>query len=202
MRSRYRLSILVVVFAAALPLVAHPESAANTTLQNLQTAYNGESNAQAKYLEFAKQAGHEGYEKVASLFRATAGSEEIHRSCEGAIIEKMGATPHADIKLPPIKSTKLNLEDSASRGEAYERDTMYPRFIRQARKDGNNDAAQCFSWARAAEAEHYKLFITAARDLDQMKAGGATYYVCTEGGYTMARLDVSKCAGVKYHEVK
>jgi rubrerythrin len=122
MRSGYRLSILVVVFAAALSLVAHPESAANRTLQNLQTAYNGESNAHAKYLEFAKQAGHEGCEKVDSLFRAAAAAEEIHRSCEGAVIEKMGATPHADIKLPPIKSTKQNLEDSASKGEAYERD--------------------------------------------------------------------------------
>jgi hypothetical protein len=77
------------------------------------------------------------------------------------------------------------LEDSANKGEGYERDTMYPRFIRQARKDANEEAAQCFTWARAAEAEHFKLFTAAARNLDQMKGGPRTYYVCSEGGYTM-----------------
>ncbi len=49
------------------------------TLENLQTAFNGESNANAKYLEFAKKADEEGYTKVASLFRAAARAEEIHK---------------------------------------------------------------------------------------------------------------------------
>jgi rubrerythrin len=186
----------------ALPLAAIAAGTPSKTLQNLQAAYNGESNAHAKYLEFAKQAQTEGYGKVASLFRAAAAAEEIHRTCEADVIKQMGATPTAEVKLPPIKSTKQNLEDSANKGEAYERDTMYPRFIRRARKDGSKAAARCFKWARAAEAEHFNLFKAAADNLDQMKGGPQTYYVCKEGGYTMAKLDAAKCPGGSYEEVK
>jgi rubrerythrin len=182
--------------------VAGAAGISNSTLHNLQTAYNGESNARAKYLEFAKKAEQEGYGQVASLFRAAAAAEQIHRTCEASVIKEMAATPRAKIALPPIKSTQQNLEDSASKGEAYERDTMYPQFIRQARTDGNNRAAQCFTYAQAAEAEHFNLFKAAARDLAQMKGAAGTYYVCTEGGYTMERLDVSKCPGGKHLELK
>lgn len=193
---------LIVLIGVALPLAASTAETASKTLQNLQSAYNGESNAYAKYLEFAKRADSEGYSKVGSLFRAAAAAEEIHRTCEAAVIREMDAMPQAEVRLPPVKSTKQNLEDSANQGEAYERDTMYPRFIRQARKDGNKEAAQCFNWARTAEAEHFKLFTAAARNLDKMKGGPTTYYVCSEGGYTMAQLDAAKCPGGKYDEVK
>ncbi len=193
---------LVLGLGLALPATVLAAEAAGKTLQNLQSAYNGETNAHAKYLEFAKQAESEGYGKVASLFRAAAAAEEIHRTCEAAVIKQMGATPQAEVKLPPVKSTRQNLEDSANKGEAYERDTMYPRFIRQARKDGNAGAARCFKWAREAEAEHFKLFSAAARNLDRMKGGPAPYYVCDEGGYTMAKLDAAKCPGGKYQELK
>ncbi len=194
-----------VSFAALILTVASVAQAAhtaNSTLHNLQIAYNGESNARAKYLEFAKQADREGYGRAAGLFRAAAAAEQIHRTCEAAVIKQMGATPQAKIELPPIKSTKQNLEDSANKGEAYERDIMYPKFISQARKDGSPNAAQCFTYARTAEAEHFKLFTAAARGLDQMKGGAATYYVCTEGGYTMPALNVAKCPGGSYEQVK
>lgn len=197
-----RVLTLLMIIGLALPLAAGAAGQPSKTLKNLQTAYNGESNAHAKYLEFAKQAEKEGYGKVGSLFRAAAAAEQIHRTCEADVIKEMGATPEAEVKLPPITSTKQNLEESANKGEAYERDTMYPRFIRQARKDGSKGAAQCFEWARAAEAEHFKLFTTAAHGLEQMKGGPETYYVCNEGGYTMAKLDAAKCPGGKYEEVK
>lgn len=193
---------LLLSFGLALPIAASAAGKPSETLKNLQAAYNGESNAHAKYLEFAKQAEKEDYGKVASLFRAAAAAEQIHRTCEANVIKEMGATPEAKIKLPPIKSTKQNLEESANKGEAYERDTMYPRFIRQARKDGSKGAARCFEWAREAEAEHFKLFTAAAHDLEQMKGGPVAYYVCNEGGYTMAKLDAAKCPGGKYEEVK
>ena len=114
----------------------------------------------------------------------------------------MDATPQAEIKTPLPESTKKNLEESANKGEGYERDTMYPRFIQQAQKDGNHAAAKCFAFAREAEAEHFKLFTTAAANLDQMKGGPETFFVCREDGYTMAKLDAAKCPGGKYDEVK
>ncbi len=193
---------LIVVVELAMLVAAGASERGSKTLQNLQTAYNGESNAHAKYREFAKQAESDGYGKVASLFRAAAAAEQIHRTCEAAVIKKMGATPQAVVKLPPVRSTKQNLEDSANKGEAYERDTMYPLFIKQAQQDGISGAARCFAWARAAEAEHFKLFTAAAHDLGQMKGGPVTYYVCSEDGYTMAKLDAAKCPGGPYQEVR
>lgn len=202
MSNRNGITITFAIFALATSVVAFAQQAPGKTLANLQGAYNGESNAHAKYLEFAKQADSDGYGKVASLFRAAAAAEQIHLTCEAAVIKEMGASPQADVKPSPVKATRQNLEDSANKGEAYERDTMYPRFIKQARKDGNAGAAQCFTWARAAEAEHFKLFTSAARNLAQMKGGPATYYVCSEGGFTMAKLNAGKCPGGKYDEVK
>jgi len=193
---------LIVVVELAMSVAAGAAETPSKTLQNLQTAYNGETNANAKYLEFAKQAESDGYGKVASLFRAAAAAEQIHGTCEATVIKEMGATPQADVKLPPVKSTKKNLQDSANKGEAYERDTMYPRFIKQAQQDGSSDAARCFAWASAAEAEHFKLFTAAARDLDQMKGGPGTYYVCSEDGYTMAELNIAKCPGGQYQGIR
>jgi rubrerythrin len=200
-KSRKVVLILVAIGLAGIA-TARGADVSNKTLRNLQSAFNGESNAHAKYLDFAKQADSEGYGKVASLFRAAAAAEQIHLTCEAAAIREMSAMPQADVKTAPVKSTKQNLEDSANKGEAYERDTMYPQFIKQAHKDGSREAAQCFTWARAAEAEHFKLFSAAARNLDQMKGGPKTYYVCSQGGYTMAKLNAAKCPGGKYDEVK
>ena len=67
------------------------------TLQNLQAAYNGESNAHARYLAFAEQADREGYPQVAVLFRAAARAEEIHLTNHAAVIRQLGATPKANI---------------------------------------------------------------------------------------------------------
>ena len=200
--SNNRITITVAIVGLALAAVAWAQAAPTKTLANLQSAYDGESNAHAKYLEFAEQADSEGHGEVGSLFRAAAAAEQIHLTCEGAVLKEMGATPVADIKTPSVKSTKQNLEDSANKGEGYERDTMYPRFIKQARKDGNPRAAQCFTWAREAEAEHFNLFTAAAKNLAQMKGDSTTYYVCSEGGFTMARLDEKRCPGGKYEEVK
>lgn len=193
---------LVVALGFALPLASASAQTAAKTLENLQTSYNGETNAHAKYIKFADQADNEGFGKVGSLFRAAAVAEGIHRACEAAAIRELGATPRTEVKLPPIKSTRQNLEDSANKGEAYERDTMYPRFIKQAHQDGIKDAAQCFEWARAAEAEHFKLFSAAANNLDQMKGGPGRYYVCTDGGYTMAKLDTARCPDGDYDETR
>jgi rubrerythrin len=139
MKKSRRVVLIFLAFGLVVPRAIHAASASNKTLQNLQSAYNGESNAHAN-LEFAKQADSEGFGRVASLFRAAAAAEQIHLTCEAKVIREMDAMPQADVKAAPVKTTKQNLEDSASKGEGYERDTMYPRFIKQARKDGNTEA--------------------------------------------------------------
>ena len=95
----------------------------------------------------------------------------------------MGFEPLATIETPVVKSTGENLLASANKGEAYERDTMYAEFIRQARLEVNFAAVRTFEYARTAEAEHFKLFSGAVRNLQNMKEA-TTYYVCTMCGYT------------------
>lgn len=154
------------------------------TLENLQAAFNGESNAHAKYLAYSKKAEEEGYLKVAALFRAASAAEEIHFNNHARVIKSMGAIPKAEIKLPEIKSTKENLAD-AIKGETYEETVMYPEFLVQAEKEKNNDAIQTFTYAKAAEGEHAKLYKKALSNLDNWKVADAGFSVCPVCGYTV-----------------
>jgi rubrerythrin len=165
---------------------------ASKTLDNLQTAFNGESNARARYLAFAQKAEAEGYGKVASLFRAAARAEDIHANNHAEVIRKLGAPPAADVKTPEVKSTAENLE-AAIKGESYERDTMYPEFLKQAREDGNRDAVRTFNLAKEAEAEHAKLYTEASGNLAAWKTNAQTFYVCPSCGYTTPTLNFDKC---------
>lgn len=168
-------------------------NAATTTLENLQTAFNGESNAHARYLAFAKQADKEGYGEVASLFRAAARAEEVHAGNHAEVIKKMGATPQAKIDTPDVKTTRENLQ-AAIKGETYERDVMYPDFLKQARSDRNRDAIRTFNLAKTAEAEHAKLYEAALGNLNQLKgSANMSFYVCPTCGYTTREVNFAKC---------
>lgn len=167
-------------------------SASSRTLQNLQTAFNGESNAHARYLAFAQKADSEGYPQAASLFRAAAHAEEIHAANHAVVIKKLGGMPEAKIDTPDVKSTKENLQ-AAIKGETYERDVMYPEFLKEARATGNADAVETFNFAKGAEAEHAKLYTEAAGDLTKLRSGKGTYYVCTICGNTVPKVDFQKC---------
>lgn len=189
------LALVAVTALSTLPVAAAPAAPASaSTLDNLQAAFNGESNANAKYLAFSKKAAEEGYGQVASLFKAAARAEEIHAANHAVVIKKLGGVPKADVKAPEVKTTKENLQAAIS-GESYERDTMYPEFLAKARKDGNKDALETFNFAKAAEAEHAKMYTDALTRLDSLKGSKAmTYYVCTVCGYTTTNLDFQKCS--------
>jgi rubrerythrin len=169
--------------------VSEPTAA---TIENLQAAFNGESNANAKYLQFAKKADEEGYGKVASLFRAAARAEEIHFINHAKVIRQLGETPKADIKKAEVKTTAENLK-AAIEGETYERDTMYPEFLVEARKSGNSQAIRTFNFALAAEAEHAKLYTDALANLDKWKGESKTFYVCPMCGFTTPDAALTSC---------
>lgn len=167
--------------------------ASPTTLENMQAAFNGESNAHARYLAFAKQADSEGFGEVASLFRAAARAEEIHAANHSAVIKEMGAVPQANIEQPEVKSTRENLE-AAIKGESYERDTMYPDFLKQARADHNKAAVKSLNFAKTAEEEHAKLYTAALSDLDRLKGTtSVSFFVCPKCGFTVRETNFSKC---------
>ena len=194
------LTVLALVAVAAGNAVAAPSK----TLDNLMAAYNGESNASARYVDFAKRADADGYASVASLFRAAATAESTHAATHAAVIKKLGATPNANVKLPEIKTTADNLK-AAVEGETYERDTMYPEFINDATAAGNADAVRTFNFALAAEAEHATLYTDAVKSLPTLKNGQVVLRVrgVREDG---APIDFAKCpvcftAGEKFVRV-
>lgn len=197
MRTLLTLAVLLVLPFAAWAQEAKPPPPADkptghSTLENLMAAYAGESNAHARYVEFARKADEEGYGQVASLFRAAARAEQIHAGTHAEAIKKLGGTPKANIEKPEVKTTKENLE-AALKGESYERDTMYPEFLARAKADKNRDAIETFNYALTAEREHAKLYQQALGNLGDWKAGKREFYVCSVCGYTTAKLGFSKC---------
>jgi rubrerythrin len=170
-------------------IVAKPSLQA--TLHNLQTAFNGESNASARYAAFAQKADDEGFHKAASLFRAASRAEKIHAGNHAAVIRKMGGTPEAHIETPAVRSTNENLKVAIA-GEEYERDFMYPDFIKEAEGQQNTAAVRTFTYALEAEAEHARLYTEALTHLEQMKAP-TTYYVCAACGYTVEKVEFDRC---------
>lgn len=198
-----KFAAILLAFAVAAILVPPTATAATTkTLENLQAAYNGESNAHARYLAFAQKADQEQYGEVASLFRAAAKAESIHAANHAEVIKKLGGTPEAKIETPVVKSTKENLE-AAIKGETYERDTMYPEFLKQARAEGKRQAVRTLNLALMAETEHAKLYTEALNNLANLKNSKAKdYYVCTVCGFTSAKIDYSKCPSCFSHKDK
>ena len=124
-----------------------------TTTENLATAFAGESQANRKYLAFAKQAEKEGFAQIAMLFRAAAEAETIHAH---AHLANMGG----------VGTTLQNLE-AAVKGETYEFTEMYPPMVEQAKAEGHR-AKTMLDFANRAEKVHAGLF---AQALEAMKAG-------------------------------
>lgn len=179
---------LVVPTIVSSDSVAVKES--TSTLDNLQTAFNGESNA--RYLAFAKQADEDGFGEVASLFRAAAKAEEIHARNHADVIRRMGATPNLKLEPTEVKTTQENLK-AAIAGERYERDIMYPEFVEAAKRENATAAIRTFTYALKVEAVHAVLYQDALDNLRKRTGRKHTYYVCPDCGNTLEELNILKC---------
>ena len=148
-----------------------------STTDNLKEAFAGESQANRKYLAFAKKADEEGYAQVASLFRAAADAETVHA--------------HAHLRvLGGINGTADNLKEAIS-GETHEFKSMYPKMIEEAKAEGNSAADMSFSNANAVEEIHAGLYQKA---LDSLGSNAATdYYVCQVCGNTVEGEAPERC---------
>ena len=147
------------------------------TEQNLSDAFAGESQANRKYLAFAKQAEQEGHRAVAKLFRAAAEAETVHA--------------HAHLRtLGGIGKTVDNLK-TAIAGETHEFKKMYPDFIQEARKEGHKAAERSFSLANEVEKIHAGLYQKALDNLGKNEE--VDYYVCSVCGMTVEKEPPEKC---------
>jgi rubrerythrin len=165
-----------------------------STVENLKDAFAGESQANRKYLAFAKKAEADGRKQIAKLFRAAAEAETIH------------AHNHLRV-LGEIKTTLENLR-AAMAGEGYEFQTMYPKFVAEADAEGNKAALQSFKGAMAVEKIHHDLYGEAIHSLEGGKdLPAGAIYVCPVCGNTVVGTLPDKCpiCGVpkeKWFEVK
>lgn len=180
--------------AASLNTYAQEEvsSSPKTTLDNLMAAFNGESNANARYLAFAQKADEEGYGPVASLFRAAARAEQVHFEHHAAVIKELGGTPEAKIETQVVKTTKENIE-AAIKGETYETEVMYPEFLTKAEKDKISSAVDVFEDAQKAEAVHAQWYKTALANLDAWKGAKNDFLVCPVCGNVVDVLPGAAC---------
>ncbi|HYS83336.1 MAG TPA: rubrerythrin family protein [Anaeromyxobacteraceae bacterium] len=134
------------------------------TVENLKVAFAGESQANRKYLAFARQAEKEGLGQIAKVFRAAAEAETLHAL---AHLANMGG----------IGSTLENLKSAVS-GETYEFTEMYPPMVEQALAE-NHKARYMLGFANAAEKVHAGLFRQALQAL--------------ESGADLSAMDVYLC---------
>ena len=130
------------------------------THQNLKDAFAGESQANRRYLYFAKVADIEGYPEVAGLFKDTADGETGHAHGHLDYLKSVG-DPATGL---PIGDTLKNLKASVA-GETHEYETMYPGFAKAAREEGFDDIAEWFETLAKAEKSHAGRFAKAAQTL-------------------------------------
>jgi len=150
------------------------------TIENLKNAFAGESQANRRYIAFARKADEEGFPQIAKLFRAAAEAETVH------------ALNHLKT-LGEIKSTASNLETALS-GETFEFMKMYPEYSKVAAQEGNKQADWSFDVASKVEQIHANLYTKAIETLKNKKDFVATdYYVCGVCGNTVEGSPPEKC---------
>lgn len=149
----------------------------SNTENNLKEAFAGESQANRKYLAFAKKAEAEGFKQIAKLFRAAAEAETVHAHNH---LRELGG----------IKSTKENLEEAIN-GESYEFQKMYPRMIKDAEAEGIKGALRSFNFANEVEKIHAELYRKALENIG--KNPGVDYYVCQVCGNTVEGEPPDEC---------
>jgi rubrerythrin len=151
-----------------------------STKENLESAFAGESQANRKYLAFARRAEKEGFVNIARLFRATAEAETVH------------AMTHLRA-MKGVNTTEENLA-GAMAGEEFEFKSMYPKFIEKATSEKATAANISFKNAMAVEQVHYSLYSAA---LDRVKTGedltSSRVYVCNICGHTVLDEAPEKC---------
>ncbi len=119
------------------------------THQNLKEAFAGESQANRRYLYFAKVADVEGFPEIAGNFKETADGETGHAHGHLDYLKQVG-DPATGL---PIGNTEKNLK-AAVAGETYEYETMYPGMAKTARDEGFDDIAEWFETLAKAEKSH------------------------------------------------
>ena len=142
-------------------MTANP-SALTKTEKNLWNAIVSEALANLKYNAYAQRAMQEGHPEVAQIFQEVAGAETVHGINHLRVSGDMATT---------AENLRAIIE-----GEAKEAATIYPRMIREALEEGNQEAADSFTMAMERERRHLEAFTEALNNLEvklAAQAGGS-----------------------------
>jgi len=161
------------------------------SVDDLKAAFAGESQANRKYLAFAKKADEEGYTQAAKLFRAAAEAETVHA--------------HNHLKaMDGVASTMDNLKEAMG-GETYEYESMYPPMVKNAEAEDNKKALRSFKFAMEVEKIHAEMYKEAIEKINT-KEEVYDYFVCPICGFTAPKYAPDKCpvcgaSGTKFTKV-
>lgn len=176
-------------------------------INNLQTAFAGETTASAKYAAYAKKAEAEGHRQIALLFKAASVSENIHANNHRAALEEMGISAKEVKPEFTVKATKENLQDAIA-GESYEISTMYPEFLANAAKANMQMALLSLNYAYKTEQKHKPLYEQALDALQNSREDGlaSSFFVCPTCGNTYEsaapkRCGISMTSGERFIEI-
>jgi rubrerythrin len=150
------------------------------SIEKLKAAFAGESQANRRYLGYAKKADEEGLTQIGKLFRAAAAAETVHALNHLRIAGEIGLT--------------LSNLDEAISGETFEFTEMYPEYIEIAKEEKNKQAEWSFNVANQVEQIHAKLFKKAQTRLqNEEEPEEVDYYVCKVCGNTVESSPSENC---------
>lgn len=176
------------------------------TLQNLATAFVGESQARNRYTFYASLARKEGCEQIAGIFTETANQEKEHAENLFKLIKKLGSKAKIEVlaEVPHVLAKTVDNLEAAIAGENYEYTEMYPIFAKIAQKEGYPViAAKLRSIAKAEEhhEERYKKLLAQLKAGTLFKKSKAVWWVCRECGYThFGKLPPKVCPSCDHPE--
>ena len=127
----------------------------SATIQNLESAFAGESMAYIKYMYFAKVCRAQGDETTAKVFEETATQEVQH------------AFGHLDLLMPKAELTPAKCLEFAIEGETHEYTEMYPSFRHMAVQEQNDDAVREFDEQIEESKEHAQQFMNTLKKAEK-----------------------------------
>lgn len=142
-------------------MAADPSTLTNTE-KNLWSAIISEALANLRYNAYAQRAMQEGHPEVAQIFQEVAGAETVHGINHLRVTGDLATT---------AENLRVIIE-----GEAQEAAAIYPRMIREALAEGNQEAADSFTLAMERERRHLEAFSEALEGLEAKlaaRSGGA-----------------------------
>ena len=203
---------LLTGMAAWRPVLAVAEEYPQT-IAAIVYAFQRETDAQRRYVDFAGIAKEEGYKGIAYMFSAFSASEGVHARNFKGLITRLGGQAIATPTKIKWGSTKENLI-AAVDDEIDSIDGLYPRTLERIQPEGNGEATRLVKFAWESERQHRDLiqkirryspllFEQVAKVIDE-KTG--LYFVCQTCGSTLTKVPSPNCpvcanAPEQYHPV-